>query len=113
MKSGLEKRRQLEKYTLDECREDHVGLWSVLWDARRLFPDASQEDLMEITLSMLRDLLVRGDIVAGFPEAGGRAFKKWDDSPDAIIARIKKEWEELGRDPNIGEIVWFTAKENA
>jgi hypothetical protein len=29
--------------------------------------------------------------------------------PQEVIARIEAEWTGLGRDPNIGQIVWFTA----
>ena len=27
--------------------------------------------------------------------------------PDAVMARIRREWKALGREPNLGDICWF------
>jgi hypothetical protein len=29
--------------------------------------------------------------------------------PDQAVSRIEKEWSALGREPNIGEVAWFTS----
>jgi hypothetical protein len=34
-------------------------------------------------------------------------FKRWELSLSAILARIEREWGELGNDPTIGDIGWF------
>lgn len=38
------------------------------------------------------------------PADGG--FEPWPLHPEEAVARIEEEWKGLGRDPDIGEIVW-------
>ena len=94
---------------LDECEDDHVGLWSVVREVRVAATHASPAEIKEVTLELLRFLLKRRLILAGFPASGGRAFEPWDSTPDETIRSISAEWDKLGRDPSGGEIVWFTA----
>jgi hypothetical protein len=99
----------MERELLAECAEDHVGLWSVLWQARHaLPPDATPSDARELTLGLIGRLLKRGLIRAGFPAPDGRNFEPWSLTPDEVLARTDSEWVSLGRDPEIGEVVWFT-----
>jgi len=98
---------------LDECDEDQVGLWSVLREVRNAISHASAEELKGITLELLRFLLNRHLILAGFPASNGRDFDPWNLSPDEPIDKISLDWNKLGRDPSGGEIVWFTTPKNA
>ena len=34
-------------------------------------------------------------------------FEIWQMRPEDVSARIESEWKHLGRDPTLGEIVWF------
>ncbi|MGP1386326.1 MAG: hypothetical protein ACTS2F_22390 [Thainema sp.] len=38
-------------------------------------------------------------------------YKVWDLDIDSSIQRIETEWDELGREPNIGEIAWLETSE--
>ncbi|MGB3404093.1 MAG: hypothetical protein WBA77_15525 [Microcoleaceae cyanobacterium] len=38
-------------------------------------------------------------------------YKIWDLEINSIINRIKIEWDELGTEPNIGDIAWFITTE--
>jgi hypothetical protein len=96
---------------LDECADDHVGLWSVLWDVRHALSHASPDEQKSVTLDLLRFLLSHQLIQAGFPAPNGRDFQPWQLSPDEAIEKIAREWGQLGRDPSGGEIVWFTSPE--
>jgi hypothetical protein len=90
---------------LREATEDHVGLWAVI----RLLRDATDgPETMEQILAVLEELLVRKQLVVGFPTADGRSFKAWATPPRDSIERIRREWLSLGRDPDIGEVAWFT-----
>ena len=60
---------------------------------------------------LVADLLESGQVLAGFPAADGRGFQSWELSPMQTIERINSEWDKLGREPNIGDVVWFTARE--
>jgi hypothetical protein len=97
------------QHILDECREDYVGLWSIVREVQDIPIERSK--IVETTLALLRGLLVEGKIVAG--TFHGERFQKWEMPVNSIIARIDLEWRKLGRDPNIGEIVWFTASDES
>jgi|ERR1017187_3776275 hypothetical protein len=89
-----------------ECYDDFVGLWSVARLVRSSLPEPSQT--RQVTLAIIGKLLTDGDIAAGQFE--GRDFVKWTAPLEAIISTIGKEWTKLSRDPDIGEIVWLTAR---
>jgi hypothetical protein len=98
---------------LDECEDDHVGLWSVVKEVRNVMGRAHSARRKAVTLELLRFLLTRHLIEAGFPTPDGKGFDPWTLSPDETIDKIAKEWGKLGRDPSGGEIVWFTAPNSA
>lgn len=99
----------LKQDALAECEEDHVGLWSIVWTVRRHLPQADSRQVRQTTMKLLEDLLREGSIEAGTPSPNGRDFKSWNLPAEAVIERIDAEWDRLGREPNIGEIVWFTS----
>lgn len=101
------------KDVVDECHEDHVGLWVIVKDVRRAFPE--QADVFDVTLSLVKRLLLEGDVIAGhFRKIGEKEWKfdQWEMPVDEIIDKIGREWRCLGRDPDVSEVVWFTAKED-
>lgn len=63
-----------------------------------------------MTLALLMKLLNEGLVKAGMPDAKGN-FESWRDSSDEIIRRIETEWDRLGKQPGIGDVVWFTTTE--
>jgi hypothetical protein len=92
---------------VEEGRDDHVGLWQLV---RAVREDLGLRDPVEVraaTLDLVRVLLAEHGIEAGFPAPDGRGFLPWSSRPDETIDRIARGWDALGRDPNIGEIVWF------
>lgn len=89
-----------------ECREDYVGLWSIVKRVQDTALERSRTT--HVTLSIIRKLLQEGSVVAG--QFGGNEFKLWNAPPEEIVATIASEWERLGRDPTLGEIVWLTAR---
>jgi hypothetical protein len=92
-----------------ECSEDHVGLWVIVWELKNAGVIAESE-IFETTLAIVKRLLADGKIVAGnFNTDIDDDFHQWKMPVEEIVARIKSEWSELGRDPNLGEIVWFTS----
>jgi hypothetical protein len=96
---------QARNELLAEAAADYVGLWSVAL----LFREESEgpHDMLGI-LEMLKSLLESHQLVVGFPTPDGRGFEAWSLSPEDAIERMAREWRELGRDPDIGEIAWFT-----
>jgi hypothetical protein len=87
-----------------ECAEDFVGLWSIVWKVRSVRPGLAEA--REATLEIVRALLDPGQIVAG-QMVEERGFVRWHESPNDAVRRIRREWVALGREPNLGDIVWF------
>jgi hypothetical protein len=92
----------------DECQVDHVGLWEVINAARYDLGASTPTETRTTTLELVRSLLDRGMHV-GYPAPDGKGFVPWNLSTDMALSRIEQEWAALGRDPNIGEVAWFTA----
>ncbi len=50
----------------------------------------------------------RGFRVGQFKRYGDSKLILWpDQTPDAVVARIDKEWDAAKGDPNINDICWF------
>lgn len=99
----------LREMIIEECKNDYVGLWAVIFDVKELFNKKNADEIKDITLQIIKKLLDENLIVAGFPTKDGRNFAKWNYSAGEIIYRIRKEWDTLHRDPDIDEVVWFTS----
>ncbi len=100
----------LHKEILVECSEDDVGLWSVIWRVNGGWYSKDEplpEGVRKKTIEILRDLLEAGLIHAGFPSRDGKVFEALSLSASETIDRINREWDELGRPPDMGEIIWF------
>lgn len=93
---------------VEECRVDHVGLWEVLNAARYDLGASTPPEIQATTLQLVRGLLDRGMHV-GYPAPDGKGFSPWNVSAEIAMRRIEQEWSALGREPNIGEVAWFTA----
>jgi len=94
---------------VEECQEDHVGLWRIV-NAVRLDVGAKNPiETQAMTLRLVRSLLQERGMQVGQPAADGRHFVAWDLPAEQAVRRIEKEWSALGREPNIGEVAWFTS----
>lgn len=112
---------RLQAELLQECKEDHVGLWTFLWVVRHALNDgayptkerdkADPTEVRRLSLELVRRLLKSGLVQAGFPTADGRGFVPWRMAPADVLKRIEAEWNGLGHEPNMGDIVWFTTPE--
>ena len=92
------------RLVVSECAEDYVGLWSIAWQIRASGVDSAA--VMETTLSLVTLLITDNSVVAG--EFEDNQFVKWLMPAQDAIVTIRNRWLELGRDPDIGEVVWFT-----
>ena len=98
----------LKEAILTECKEDYVGIWSVIRDAQDCFPNEDHSSIRHHVLGALQELLLAKKIKAGIPTTDGRGFRNLDGSPEEIVACIEAEWP-ASRCPTIGEGLWFTA----
>jgi hypothetical protein len=93
---------------LEECKDDHVGLWAVIGYVEDELTESREENIRAATLELLAELLSTGQVQAGFPDSNGRNFHTWPFSSQIIIDYIASRWKTNAR-PRPGEIVWFTA----
>jgi hypothetical protein len=91
-----------------ECHEDHVGLWRVINAVRFDLGFVNPMETRAMTLRLVRRLLHERGMQVGQPAPDGRHFVSWELPPDQAVSRIEKEWSALAREPNIGEVAWFT-----
>ncbi len=98
----------LERLT-EECRVDHVGLWEIVNAVQLDLGATDPVEIRALTMQLVRSLLQDRGIVVGHPAPDGRHFVAWNVVPEAAVRRIEEEWSALGREPDIGEIAWFTS----
>ena len=99
----------LKKDILCECAHDDVGLWSILRtiSANLYFAEKLPEWVQPKALQIIRDLVDEGLIEAGNPN--GPTFRAISPITDETLAFIVREWDALGRTPNLGDVCWFRA----
>lgn len=95
----------------EECHADHVGLWEIISAVRLDLGAMNAVDVRTATLHLVRRLLSEHGMQVGHPASDGRHFIPWELPPDQALSRIEQEWSALGREPNIGEVAWFTSAE--
>ncbi|QYO67760.1 hypothetical protein [Leptolyngbya sp. 7M] len=88
-----------------ETLEDYVGLWSIIWQFREIYKETDPLEIQRGTLQVVETLLKAGLIRVGAFKNG--EFEVWNLSSEEILNYIKRVWEEGGKEPNIGDIVWF------
>jgi hypothetical protein len=93
---------------VEECHIDHVGLWEVVNAVRFDLGSTDPSEMRATTLRLVQRLLHERGMQVGHPTPDGRHFVSWGLSPDQAVSRIEQEWSALGREPDIGEVAWFT-----
>jgi hypothetical protein len=86
-----------------EAAQDVVGLWNLCHAARYDWGATRPEEIKALVLGFVRELLANG--VQAINVSDGRPWP--DQQPDSVIERISREWDALGREPNVPDIVWF------
>jgi hypothetical protein len=88
-----------------EARSDLVGLWEIMQKVEQ--ETGPGELARQQTLAVVSALLARG-LRAGDPPYSAGGYRPWaNQEPAAVIERIRREWQALGRPPNIPDIAWF------
>lgn len=105
--------QEIHKEILALCAHDYLGFWLVV---KRVAKDAYSDKLPEWvrpkTLEAIRYLLQSRLIEAGnfeHKDSGSYKFQPMLLPVDEVIRYIEREWDELGRTPNISDICWFIA----
>lgn len=105
MKRG--KLTDLQRQWVKDGRGNDLGLWWMARDVRqKLGPRASEDDVRARTLDLLEPLLEAGEFRAASLLPGGR-FAEWKGNVEEQLHRIDSDWRGLGRQPSLGDVVWF------
>jgi len=91
------------------CAGAPTGLSAIVGNVAEFYRDADRGALRGKAMSVVQNLMKEGLIRAGRPTPDGKAFVAWDLAADESVARIQREWDALGRDPQSGDIAWFAA----
>jgi len=104
MPSQLWSNEEYVEALLSDIENDYLGLWEVshLLHGPGVPTVAARR---ELGMNLVRDLVSQHGLIPGFLTEGG--FVLWLIDPIDAVARIDREWRELGRDPNISEVCWF------
>ena len=95
---------------LAESKVDYVGLWQIAQTTRERFGARTTDDARRLSLEIVKRLYEKG-LRPGDYYLGTR-FDYWpDESCQAALDRIEREWIAAGADPNLAEpICWFARK---
>ena len=88
----------------DELDEDNVGFWVLPWLIRQHVPNGDPRTVRGIARLVLDVLLDDETFLGDLDERSGQ-FSAWREGEPAMTAMTR--WEDLGRDPTIGEIAWL------
>lgn len=95
------------RLTRSELEDDYVGLWELIRDVRDRLPELDEDQVKSAVLAVVGRALDRQEARAGLGAVVGGLEHVWTEPVNQIVERIEREWNELGRDPLPGEIVWF------
>ena len=98
------------KMFIGECEVDYVGLWAILWEISRSFPEYNAAQSRETTLFVVDLMLNSGKVVIGDFDRMGH-FVAWPVGNFSALERLRKAWDALEHEPDIGDLCWFTSME--
>lgn len=96
---------------MEFVEDDYTFLSLAVSLVKDRLPDASDDEVRQITLRYLKELLQENRICAGMFLTRDD-FSEWRLDPQTTVERIAREWDKLGREPKIGEVVWFDTVED-
>ena len=89
------------------AKQDYVGLWELCIKVRsRLHPEGSVA-LKDLVLAIVRRLLDGGLQAVELTPSGSGCTPWAIQDPAYVIDRIASEWDTLGHEPSVNDIVWF------
>lgn len=93
-----------------EAKVDEVGLWLIIAKLRDEGGITDPALVRVTTLDFVREFLDSGQVVAGYYSPDGNGIAIWDMPTADVVSRIIAEWDALGREPDIGDIVIFVGR---
>ena len=92
------------------CVEDWTSLYFISSFVRQYYHYNDQELIKMKSFTIIKKLLDENLIKAG-DLTNDNKFVLWNMSPEEVLDKIKYEWDNLGRELYMYEIVWFDITE--
>jgi hypothetical protein len=72
----------------------------------------SRDRIRELSLQMIRHVVEQGLMELGDVDVAGEweskeGFRKWNLATQEGLGRVEREWNALGRNPNLWEVCWL------
>jgi hypothetical protein len=83
-----------------------IGLYEVIDEVKYELHIDDDREIKRLTLLAVRRMLERG-VRAGCLDGSSQMVYFEETAPDAIIARLSREWDELGQLPSMGDHWYF------
>lgn len=103
---------KVKKQILDDCRDDFVSIWSIIWEIEQAYQGtiqgSNQDEIQKIALDLVKELLDTNKIKGGYMESTGY-FVPVSLSAPKIIERLVEELE-AGDKLRTNDGLWFTKK---
>ncbi len=102
----MERTDKIAEDCVRKAADDYIGLWQIATRVRREFGQLTNEQVKHHSLDVVHHIVQDGLHPGDYFKAG---FTFWDkNDTEAIIARIKKEWDTEHGDPTLANpICWF------
>jgi len=94
----------------NEARSDYVGLWQIVIRVRHDTGISERSGNRAIVMEIIRGMLSAGLEAVTLGSSGPGCIPWENQNTDYVLDRISSEWDDLGRVPNPGDIVWFSSK---
>ena len=90
-----------------EAQVDDLGFWEFVRTARRVQPAASEETIRQAVCDVIESAVSKNLLWSGWPPPTG-GYQPWDRPIGELLDYIREQWAALGRDPNPGDVMWFS-----
>ena len=92
-----------------EAKVDYVGLWQIANAVATEFQLTEALEVRRLSIIVISRLLNLRLQAVDLATSGG-GCQPWESQDhNYIIERIASEWDKLGHEPDIGDVVWFNA----
>ncbi|NGX36292.1 MAG: hypothetical protein K1000chlam1_01133 [Candidatus Anoxychlamydiales bacterium] len=92
------------------CIEDWTSLYFVPSFVEQFYRTKDFELIKTTSLSIIKNLLDEGLVIAG-DLLEDNTFVRWNMPANVLIEKIRNDWENLGRELYMYELVWFEITE--
>jgi hypothetical protein len=92
--------------------DDWLPLWAIAQDVEELLGIKDPSENLEVTITLVKELLKRGFVAGESPHTSAIHFVAWpDQDPEAVASLIRREWQHRGTLPGWGDGPWFCASQ--